>query len=84
MIAFEKQYTLKQGIFYFLATRLNLIILLSIYFYVDNFMDFFLIYPVSVLVAYRFFYDQTKLDNPYNTFLYEKFISLIRKIRSLQ
>ncbi|CAD7289509.1 hypothetical protein LMG7974_01586 [Campylobacter majalis] len=84
MIAFEKQYAQKQSINYFLATKLNLFILLAIYFFSDNLMNLFLIYPTFVLLAYRFFYDKTKLDNPYNTFLYEKFIILIRKIRISQ
>lgn len=84
MIAFDKQYTLKQNIYYFLATKLNLIIFACSYLFSDDIISFFLTYPFYALFAYRFLYNETKLDNPYRTFLYERFISLTRKIRSLQ
>lgn len=81
LIAFDKQYTMKQNVYYFFATKLNLVTLILIYIYSNDFMNFVLIYPIVGIVLYKFFYKETKMDNPYKTFLYEKFIVIIRKIK---
>ena len=82
MEAFDKQYMLKQSIYYYFLTKLHLMVIFAVFFISGSMTNFFLIYPIAVMVTYRFLYNETKLENPYNTYLMAKFISIIRQIRN--
>lgn len=81
---FQKaQYLLKQNIWYFIATKLNLFLLVaSLVIFQGLSANFFLFYPVVVLVGYRFLFNISRLDNPYKIYLLALHFKFFKKLRN--
>lgn len=77
----QAQYTLKQKPIYFLASKLHLFCFLVCILCFGFSNNFLITYPIASIVFYRFAFKKTKLDNPYNAFLCQKWSDLIEKIR---
>ena len=67
----KAQYKLKAKIHYFLFSKLNLLILFIVYIATDELDSFFIAYIALTLLAYKFLFSATKMDNPYRIFLLE-------------
>lgn len=77
----KKQYTLKLKPIYFLATKLNLAALLFCYFLCET-QTFLMLYPIFAFLLYRFAFKENKLSNPYSIFLFQKWSSFYKMVRS--
>lgn len=80
--AFKKQYTLKQSFYFYLGSKLNLIVLTLCYIFGANFGEFIIYYFFAVLFTYKVFYNKTKSDNPYLELVFEKYSKLIKFART--
>lgn len=79
----KAQYTLKAKIFYFLFSKLNLIILFCTYLFNDSLDTCLIAYITLALLAYKFIFSQTQMDNPYKIYLLNFISCFIKNLRSL-
>ena len=78
----KAQYALKAKIFYFLFSKLNILILVCVYVFSDSLDTFLIAYIALALLAYKFVFSQTKMDNPYKTYLLDFISRFIKNLRS--
>lgn len=77
----KAQYMLKAHIKYFLYTKLNLMIMFIVYLTTDDLDSFLIIYIACAFVAYKFIFSQSKIDNPYKTYLLSYISDFIKNLR---
>ncbi|RDU61486.1 hypothetical protein [Helicobacter sp. MIT 14-3879] len=78
----KAQYLLKAKIFYFLFSKLNILICLLCYFFATSLDSFFISYIALALFSYKFIFSQTRMDNPYKIFLLDAISKFIKNLRS--